>query len=188
MKFIKRSNLLLLALCLSMGSATTATAGGTIEIGGKTAVTGNLSITTSKPDVFDVTTTIVYLGTSLTRTSADARWEYGVGLTVGILNFDSDEPGGENGTIATYTPTAQVRINSDLMGPEENFLVYVGAVGGVTIIDFEFYKDEIGAFGPKLGAEYYFSPRVAVQAENVFLVDTEKGINNNFGVGVKFLF
>ncbi|MBW2294050.1 MAG: hypothetical protein JRG94_17320 [Deltaproteobacteria bacterium] len=163
-----------------------------IDIGGKTAVTGNFSVTTVAPDDFsgtDIVTTIVYVGTSITRTTADARWEYGAALTVGIFNLDVDGPGvDESLTIATYTPSAQLRINTDLLGAEENFLVYAGVVAGVTFIDLDFYDDEVGAFGPKFGGEYYFSSHFAVQLEDVILFDTENGINNSLSFGVKVLF
>jgi hypothetical protein len=81
-----------------------------------------------------------------------------------------------------------MRINSDLLGAEENFLVYAGLVGGVTFLDLDFYDDEAGAFGPKFGGEYYFSSRFAVQLEDVVLFDTEGGITNTMSLGVKVLF
>jgi hypothetical protein len=193
MKSVRMSSMVVMAMVIVTSCLYTfmASAEG-IDIGGKTAVTGNFSVTTVAPDDFsgtDIVTTIVYVGTSITRTTADARWEYGAALTVGIFNLDVDGPGvDESLTIATYTPSAQVRINTDLLGAEENFLVYAGAVAGVTFIDLDFYDDEVGAFGPKFGGEYYFSSHFAVQLEDVILFDTEKGINNSVSLGVKVLF
>ncbi len=172
--------------------AARASASGAIDLGGRTAVTANFSATVQKPGEsagVDVRNTIITLGTSFTRTTADARWEYGAGFTVVAFVAETDSPD-QNDTIttATYTPSLQVRINSDLLGPEKNFLVYAGFIAGVTIIDFEFLDDEVGVFGPKFGAEYYFSSSLALQLQNDLLFDTEKGITNNLSFGVKLLF
>lgn len=182
----------LLALGVSTGFATNAAAQGAIELGGRTAVTANFGVTTQDPDEtqgVDIQTSIVNFGTAITRTTADARWEYGAGFTVTAIIIDIDAPGLDDKTTVTlFTPSAQVRINSDLLGPEENFLVYAGFIAGVTIADYDAFDDEIGAFGPKFGAEYYFTSNIAVQLEDSLLFDTEKGITNNLSLGVKLLF
>lgn len=170
-----------------------------IDIGGKTAVTGNFSVTTIQPQDFfgvDITATIVYVGTSITRTSATGRWEYGAGLTVGIFDLDVSGAGDAipSGSVSSYTPSLQVRVNTDLLGSEENFLIYAGLVAGVTFLDFDSgaaddnETDTLGAFGPKFGAEYYFASNFAVQLENVLLLDTLAGITNSLSFGVKVLF
>lgn len=171
---------LIAGIALTLAFASQASAQGGIDIGGKTAATIVFSVITNDPDPGDPTTAIIVGGT-LTRTTADARWEYGAGLTV--VGFLSDF-----GDVTLWTPSGQVRINSDLLGPEENLLAYVGFIAGVTIIDSDFGDDEVGAFGPKFGGEYYFSSNFAIQLEDALLFDTDDGISNTLTIGVKLLF
>ena len=152
-----------------------------VDIGGRVSVVGNLAVVSQRPDEFGDTDTLI-IGTTLNYTTPDARFELGAGLQIiGLFGDDFDE-------IGLYTPSFQVRINSDLMGPEENVLVYLGFIAGATIIDSDILEDEIGVFGPKFGGEFYITPSVALQIEDQVLADTEDGVTNNFLVGFKYLF
>lgn len=172
----------------TMMFATTASASGELELGGRTAATANFSVLSNKPDDFSKSTTVI-LGATLTRSSADVRFEYGAGLSVAATLSDFVD-------VTLVTPSGQVRINSNLMGPEENILLYAGFLAGVTFIEIdasgnaggEKFTDEVGAFGPKFGAEYYFSSNLAIQLEDTVVFDTEKGVTNNLTLGVKLLF
>lgn len=179
-------------LAASLLISAEAFAAGAVEIGGRTAITANFGVTTQKPDTvngFDIETSIVNLGTNITRTTDNGRWEYGAGLTVTAIIIDIDSDAfSDKQTITLFTPSAQVRINSDLLGPEENILLYAGFIAGVTVADYDEFDDEVGAFGPKFGAEYYFTSNIAVQLEDAFLVDTDSGITNNLSLGIKLLF
>jgi hypothetical protein len=164
-----------------MAWTTTATAQGATEIGGKVSLTGNFSVVTTDPDGFDDTTAII-LGGLGAYTTESGRFEFGGGLTIlGIFTaFDA----------ATYDLTAQARINSDPLGPEENLLLYAGAVAGVGIIriDIDGGDDEVGIFGPKFGAEFYVTPKTAIQIEDTVLGDTEGGVSNALTIGFKLIF
>ena len=160
---------------------TQAQAGGTVELGGRTAVTANFSVITNNPDRGLDTTSLLIAGT-LTRNTADARFEYGLGL--GVISLFSDI-----GDASFVSPTAQVRVNTDLLGAEENILAYAGFVAGLTFVDIDGLGDDVmGAFGPKFGAEYYFSSSVALQLEDMILFDTESGVTNSLTLGIKVLF
>ena len=150
-----------------------------VGIGGRTSVTGNLSVVTSNPDVGDDSTTLTLQGIGA-YTTEDARWEIGVGLT--ILGLFADEDFG------IYVPAVEGRINSDALGPEENIILYAGVVMGVTIIDSDVIEDELFAGGPKFGGEFYVSPNSAIQIQDTVLIDTDQSVTNNFTVGFKYLF
>ena len=166
--------------CTALLGASAATAQNAVDIGGKSSVTGLLSVTTVDPDVGNEQTTVLFGGLAA-YTTEDARWEFGGGLTIAGLIGDID--------LALYNLTVQGRINSNAFGPEENFLVYLGAIAGVGIIRGDNnIDDEVGVFGPKLGAEFYVSPRTAVQIQDAVLFDTEDGISNQLTIGVKVLF
>ena len=124
--------------------------------------------------------TTLVLGAQAAYTTESARFEFGAGLTIfGIFSsFDA----------SAYSLTVQGRVNSNPLGPEENVLLYLGGVVGASFVEFDGANDEIGVFGPKIGAEFYISPNTAIQIEDVFLGDTEGGISNNLTIGVKFLF
>jgi hypothetical protein len=201
MKWIRHSLWVITAMATITACLSTSVASAEgIEIGGKTAITGNFSVTTISPQDFfdvDINITIVYVGTSITRTTESGRWEYGAGLTIGI--FDVDVGGSADSddsiTVGSYTPTLQVRVNTDLLGAEENFLLYAGLVAGVSFLDFNSGGGDansnietLGAFGPKFGIEYYFSSRFGVQLEDVLVVDTLAGVTNSLSLGVKVLF
>lgn len=152
-----------------------------IDIGGKISATGNLSVISQRPDEAGDTDTLV-IGAGLNYTTQSARFEVGAALQIiGLFPDDFDEVG-------IYTPTAQVRVNSNLLGPDENVLLYAGFLVGATIIDSDQLDDELGVFGPKFGMEFYVSPSTAIQIEDQVLGDTEDGVTNNFLVGFKFLF
>lgn len=176
------------AVISTMAIATTASASGELELGGRTAATANFSVLSNKPDDFSKSTTVI-IGATLTRSTADVRFEYGAGLSVAATLTDLVD-------VTLVTPSGQVRINTDLMGPEENILLYAGFVAGVTFIEIDFsgneggekLTDEVGAFGPMFGAEYYFSSNLAVQLEDTVIFDTDKGVTNNLSLGIKLLF
>ena len=179
-------------LAASLLVSTQAVAAGAVEVGGRTAITANFGVSTQRPEKnagVEIETSIVNFGTNVTRTTDDGRWEYGAGFTVTAIIIDIDSDAfSDKTTVTLFTPSAQVRINTDLLGPEENILLYAGFIAGVTIADYDAFDDEVGAFGPKFGAEYYFTSNIAVQLEDAFLVDTDKGITNNLSLGIKLLF
>ncbi|MCP4039022.1 MAG: hypothetical protein GY733_18940 [bacterium] len=90
-------------------------------MGGKTAITATLGVTTQntgKVDDVEIETTLVNFGTSITRTTGDGRWEYGVGCTVTAMVVDVDSDALDEETkVMLFTPPAQIRINSDLLVP-----------------------------------------------------------------------
>ena len=156
-----------------------------IEIGDRTAVTGTFSVVTTNPDKLD-STTLLYLGSTLTRSTEEARFEYGIGLSVAGMLTDAAD-------ITIITPSATVRVNSDLIGRGDNILAYLGFVAGVSLLDIEIdggkdVEDESGVFGPKFGVEYYLSSDFAVQLEDTLLFDTDQGLTNNLTLGLKYLF
>ncbi len=162
------------------GWSSTAAAQSAANIGGRTSITANLSVATTKPDVGEDFTALV-LGALGAYTTESGRFEVGGGLT--ILGLFSDAVDG-----GIYNLTGQARVNSNPLGPEENVLVYLGGVVGVSFIDFDGFSDEIGIFGPKVGAEFYISPNTAIQIEDTFVGDTEGGVSNTLTVGFKLLF
>lgn len=171
---------LLTAGFLTLAGAPTAGAQGATEIGGKVSVTGTFSVATTKPDGFDDSTALI-VGVLGAYTTESGRFEVGGGLN--ILGLFSDLA-----DAAFYNLTGEARINSNPLGPEENVLLYAGGVVGLGIVRTDFGDDEVGVFGPKVGAEFYITPRMAIQIEDVFLGDTEDGISNNLTIGFKLLF
>jgi len=176
----------LLVIGMTFSVVSSASAEGPIELGGKTAITANFGLTTLDQDDLDDPINVVILSTALTRTTASARFEYGVGLTVFAALTDGNE-------ISSVTPSAQFRINSNLLGPEENIVVFAGILGGVTVTSVDIdgvgdETDEVGAFGPKFGAEYYVTSNFALQLEDTLTFDTDDNVTNVLAIGVKLLF
>ena len=181
MKVYQRATAIGIAMFGLMLAAQTAHAGGAAEIGGKASVTAITTVTTYDPDDGDAQTTLI-LGGLGAYTTQSGRFEFGAGLTIGALFSDLAD-------VAIYQISGQARINSDPLGPEENLLVYLGAIVGVGIIRGDFdIDDEVGVFGPKIGAEFYVSPQTALQVQDAVLVDTESGVTNQLTLGIKFLF
>ncbi len=153
-----------------------------VEIGGKTSVTGLFSVTTVNPDDFDDQSTILF-GALAAYTTESARYEVGGGLTIAGLIAEDD--------FTLYSLTLEGRVNSNALGPEENVLLYLGAIAGLGIVRGDGaldIDDEIGLFGPKGGLEFYVSPNSAIQIQDAVLIDTEKGVTNQFTIGFKVLF
>ncbi len=171
----------IVAVGLAIAFASEAAAEGAIDLGGKLALTASFSASSHHPDTGGDRTTIA-LGSTLSKTTADARWEYGAGILVVAALSDF-------GDATRVTPSGQLRINSDLLGPAENVVLYAGFIAGLIFVDIEGRgREEIGAFGPKLGAEYYFSSNAALQLEDTVVVDTDSGVVNNLTLGIKLLF
>ncbi len=169
-----------IVIAMTIAFASQASAQGAIEIGGRTAVTGIFSVISSAPDEGPDSDTVL-LGITVTRTTANARWEFGGGFSViAFLGDDFDA--------TIFTPTGQFRYNSNFMGPEENILLFVGGVAGITFIDVNGFTDELFVVGPKFGAEYYFAPNAAIQLEDTVLIDSDSGVTNNLTLGFKYLF
>ncbi len=163
--------LLLLPLAASAQNA--------VGIGGRVSATAAFSVTTTAPDDFDDSTSLLLSGQAA-YTTENARFEVGGGLSVFGVFSTVDA--------SAWVLTAQGRVNSNALGPEENVLLYVGGVVGAAFVEFDDVNDEIGVFGPKVGAEFYVSPNTAIQIEDVLLGDTEGGITNNLTIGFKLLF
>ena len=171
-------------IAMTIAFASQASAQGAIEIGGRTAITGIFSVISSAPDGGGNSDTLL-LGVTVTKTTSNARWEFGGGFSViALLSKDVD--------FAAITPTGQFRINSNLMGPEENFLFFAGGVAGITFTDIETSSgsetDTLFVVGPKFGAEFYFAPNAAIQLEDTVLIDSDSGVTNNLTLGFKYLF
>lgn len=172
-----------IAMLLAAGQATAQTA---VDIGGKTSVSGLFSVTTVDPDEGDEVTALL-LGGLGAYTTEDGRFEFGGGLTVIAALADFAD-------FTVYSLSGQARINTDALGPEENVILYAGAIAGLGILDgdgnsaAEDLDDEVGQFGPKIGAEFYISPKTAIQVQEALLFDTEGGITNQFTIGFKVLF
>jgi hypothetical protein len=157
--------------------ATHASAAGGIEIGGRSSATGVMTINTTTPEDGSATTTAL-IGGLYTKTSANARFDYGAGLSL-ILGDD----------VTIFTPSFQVRINSNLMGAEENFLLYGGGVFGVAFVEVADITDELVTYGLKAGLEYYFSSDIALQVEDQLLFnDSDDSNTNTITLGIKVLF
>ncbi len=156
-----------------------------IDLGGRIGVAANFSLTTLNRDDLDDDINVVFFSTTVTRTTESGRFEFGGGLSVAGTITDDIE------TSAT-TLSGLVRVNTDPVGPEENVVFYAGFLAGVTFMKFEFGNfdedDELGAFGPKFGAEYYFTPNLALQLEDTLIVDTDKNVSNTLAIGAKYLF
>ena len=174
-------NLVAVVMAATLCVASSASAEGAVELGGRTSISAVGSVLTSFPDDSDVdnSTTVLVAGT-VNYTTESARWEVGAGVAV-IGQFAEEN-------VAAYVPSLQARVNSNLFGAEENILLYVGAVAGVLIIDSDDFSDVFGNFGPKAGIEYYFSPNVAGQVEDQFLFSTDGGMANSVTIGFKVLF
>ena len=151
-----------------------------LNIGGRKSATGLFSVVSSSPDQGGSSDTVL-LGGNVAYTTLDARWEFAAGLTIAGFFANS-------GDLALYVPSVQARINSDPLGPEENILVYLGGVIGAGIVRSDAFDDELAVFGPKFGAEFYFSPRTAVQIEDQVLVGDDGGVTNTLSIGFKLLF
>ena len=170
-----------LVIAMTIAFAPQASAQGAIEIGGRTAITGNFSMISQDPDKGSSFTAAAIAGT-VTRSTPDGIWEYGGGLAI---------LAGENFTIVI--PSGQGRYNFGLKGPEENLLPYLGFVVGIAFVEIDGSgpgtgSDVLGTFGPKGGVEYYFSSNIALQLEDIFVVDTKSGITNTITIGVKYIF
>ncbi|GEM_PF-2829708 len=167
-------------------AATTAQAQGAVDIGGTSALSVIGSVTTVDPDgggggPGDDESTAVIVGGVGSYTTTDGRFEYGAGVT--IVGAFSDA-----GDIGIYSLSGQARVNTDLMGPEENFLLYGGAIVGLGIVRGDgIPDDEIGQFGPKAGLEFYLSPQTAVQVQEALIFDSEGGLTNQFTLGFKII-
>ncbi len=107
---------LMIGILFSSGSAA---AQNSIEIGGKTSLAADFSIATTNPD-FGPKSTILVLSGLGAYTTKSGRFETGAGLTIPGLFSDIDA--------SIVQLTAQTRINTDLMGPEENVLFYGSSV------------------------------------------------------------
>jgi hypothetical protein len=184
---MRRLGIVVLAIAsLVMGVASQAGAAGQVEIGGKKSVTAAVSVSTTDTDLAEDDFTTMLISGSFGYTTQNGRHEFAGALSVfGVFSDSAD--------LTVWLPNAQYRINSNLLGPNENVLVYIGAVAGAGFIDFDAgsdgeFDDQYGAFGPKVGAEFYVSPTVAVQIEDVFLFDTEDGTTNALTIGLKVLF
>ena len=162
-------------------AVSTANAQGASEIGGKVALTVLGSVTTIDPDDGEDVTALILGGTG-SYTSESGRFEFAGGLT--IVGAFSDI-----GDAAIYSLTGQARVNTDPLGPEENLLLYAGGIAGLGILRGDGNIDsEEGVFGPKVGMEFYLTPRTAIQVQEALLFDTAGGLSNQLTLGFKFLF
>ncbi|MDP6980747.1 MAG: hypothetical protein QF570_19460 [Myxococcota bacterium] len=157
-----------------------------IDLGGRTGVAANFSVTTLNSDDFSDDINVIFFNATVTRTTETGRFEFGGSLTVSGTIFGDIE-------LTTTTPSALIRINTDPLGPEENIVLYAGFLAGLSVskaegVDGDDETDEVGAFGPKFGAEYYFTPNLALQLEDTLIFDTEKNISNALAIGAKYLF
>ncbi|HEB89906.1 MAG TPA: hypothetical protein ENI85_10080 [Deltaproteobacteria bacterium] len=156
-----------------------ASAQNAVGIGGRVSATAAFSVTTTAPDDFDDSTSLLLSGMAA-YTTENARFELGGGLSVFGVFSTVDA--------SAWVLSAQGRVNSNALGPEENILLYLGGVVGAAFVEFDDANDELGVFGPKAGAEFYMSPNTAIQIEDVLLGDTEGGVTNNLTIGFKLLF
>lgn len=180
-------NAMLRTACLAvlvLISSTAVQAQNAVDIGGRKSLTAAISAVHSEPDERNADSDTVLLSLLGAYTTQNARWEVGAGLQIlGLFTDIAD--------FAIYSPNVQARVNTNALGPEENILLYLGAVAGVGILRTNapgIEDDEIGVFGPKVGGEIYFAPNMAVQIEDQLTFDTEGGLTNNLTVGFKLLF
>ena len=165
--------------------ATTASAQNAIGVGGRTSITANFALISANPDIGGKTDNIV-VGASIAYTTESARFEIGGGVNILGLFADGFDLG-------VYTISGEGRINTNALGPDENILLYAGAIAGVSIIDIDAgpglsFTDEVFVVGPKIGGEFYITPNTAIQLQDAFLVDSEGGTTNNLTIGFKFVF
>ena len=125
-------------MAATLGLASSAQAAGDVEIGGKMSLTAVAAVATTNPDEGDDSTTLLLGGTGA-YTTANGRFELGAGLQIIGLFADSD--------FAIYSPRIEGRVNSNLLGAEENILVYGGAVAGAAFLRSDFLDDEFGNLG-----------------------------------------
>ncbi len=170
------------ALLSTMLVGGSARAAGDIDIGGRTGLTLLTSLISIIPETQEATHTLLVGGTA-TWTTPGGRHEFAGGLTV-VAIF-----GGGIDT-QTYIPNFQYRLNSNLLGPEDNWLLFVGGTVGASFIVNPGFEQTLATFGPKFGAEYYFNRNVALQLQDIVLWDSggTGQINNSLTIGLKVLF
>ena len=162
-----------------------AEAGEAIELGGKKAVTVLAAIAAES----EFASTALVGSADFAYITESARFEIGGGIrAIGLLAGPA--------LLTGYFPYVGARVNSNLFGAEENMLVYAGIVGGIGIfkVDADDDDDSKTAFraGPRIGFEYYLTPRVALRLDNLLTVGTgaedKISVGNTTSFGARFLF
>ncbi len=156
-----------------------------ISIGGKKAVAMAASIGSNR----DSTDISIYMAGSWI--APNGIFEGGFGLLVAGAGIGKDT------WLLINMPSVTARVNTPLLGPEENMLFYLGGDVGVTLL----IAHAAGATnsttnvsgGPKIGFEYYMSPRTALQIQDsVTLQEGTAGNSidwtNRVSVGFRVLF
>lgn len=176
------------ALALFLGSAPTAAAleGGPVDLSDRYAVSARASIISQSGNDSNTGT----LQIDLSRALSGGHHEVGG-------SFSATGTFGGDFQFGLYFLGATYRYNLSPIGPEENIVLYGGANLGVSIFTLDAggidQTEASAAGGPRFGAEYYFTPTIAVQLEDSISI-TEDPINdgaqvvNTLALGVRLLF
>lgn len=163
-----------------------ALAGEPIELGGKKAVTLLAAINAES----EFASATLVGSADFAYITQSARFEVGGGIrAVGLLAGPA--------TFAGYFPYLSVRVNTDLFGAEENMLLYLGVNAGLGIFSIDIEEDDASKTtfraGPRIGFEYYLTPRFALRIDNLLTAgpgvdDSTVSVSNTTSVGARFLF
>lgn len=163
-----------------------ASAGEPVELGGKKAFT--LLAAVNAESEFASATLVGSLDFSYITESA--RYEVGGGIrAVGLLAGPA--------TLAAYFPYVTGRVNTNLFGSEENMLIYAGINLGLGIFTIDVDDDDASktsfAGGPRIGFEYYVTPRFAFRFDNTLTLsegaeDSSIAVSNTTSLGARVLF
>lgn len=176
----------MLSLALLATTAVQAHAGEPIELGGKKSFTLLAAVNAES----EFASALLVGSADISYITQSARWEWGGGIrAVGLLAGPAQ--------LAAYFPYLSGRVNTNLFGSEENMLVYGGLNVGLGIFTIDADEDDASktgfAGGPKLGFEYYLSPRFALRLDNTLTFsegaeDSSIAVSNTTSIGARFLF
>jgi len=190
-------------------------AGEPIQMGGRSAITFNGSLTTTTRDVETTEFENGPFGpVTTTSTDTETQTDWTVGVTYGFITpgalfefgasmfFLASGLGGDN-ELVSFTPAATARINTPAFGPTRNMLFYAGGNVGATYFAIEVPTGSGGteiedslllSVGPKGGFEAFVTPRVAIQIEDAFTFNLGSDADlfgkyvNRISIGAKILF
>ncbi len=167
-------------------SAQQAGAGEPIELGGKKAVTVLAAINAES----EFASATLVGSADFAHITLSSRFEVGGGIrAVGLFAGPA--------RLAAYFPYVAGRVNTNLFGAEENMLLYAGINVGVAIFTIDVDDDDASktafAGGPRIGFEYYFTPRFALRLDNLLTFgegaeDSSIAVSNTTSFGARMLF
>ncbi len=174
-----------LGICIVVG-AQPASAGEPVELGGKKAITVLAAVNAES----EFASAALVGSADFSYITKSARFELGGGIrAMGLIAGP--------GTLAGYFPYVGARVNSNLFGAEANMLLYTGLAVGVGVFTIDVDDDDASRTavrgGPRIGFEYYLTPRFALRADNLLTIgtgaeDSDISASNTTSFGARFLF